>query len=130
VPLAEPRRLAFFHVGLRFRSREEFAAVKLPECPLDFFGYLSLVVKQPLLFGAQHAQSPLDDLICVLVGTRLHRLGDQLFILRSKGDRHTHLPAIVAISGLRVHALVRAEENAGGSDLKAFAGPMRCGLGG
>jgi hypothetical protein len=25
---------------------------------------------------------------------------------------------------------VRAEENAGGSDLKAFAGPMRCGLGG
>src|ERR1039458_9663168 len=79
VPLTKPSRLAFFHVGLRFLGIKEQVAAKLPE-------------------------SPLDDFIRVLVGTRLDRLGDQFFMLRSKGDRHTHLPAIVATSAYHGNA--------------------------
>lgn len=108
VPLTKPCRLSLFHVGLRFLGQKEFTAVKLSESPSDFFSYLCLVVNEPLLFGVQHSQSALDDLIRVLVSARLDRLGDQFFMLRSRDDRHTHLPAIVAISALRVHMV--AEE--------------------
>jgi hypothetical protein len=98
VPLTKPCRLSLFHVGLRFLGREKFAAVKLPESPLDFFGYLSLVVKEPFLVGVQRSQGALDDFVRVLVGARLHRLGDQFFLLWSKGDRHTRPPVIIAAS--------------------------------
>src|ERR1017187_7418063 len=74
------------HAALRFSmsacdssAEKNFTAVKLPE-------------------------SPLDDFIRVLVGTRLDRLGDQVFMLRSKGNRHTHLPAIVATSAYHGNA--------------------------
>jgi hypothetical protein len=101
-PLTEPCRLASFHVGLRFLGRDEFTAVKLPERPLDFSGYFGLVAKEPLLFGVQYSQSPLDDFIRALVSARLHRLGDQFLILRSKRNRHARPPAIVAISASTV----------------------------
>jgi hypothetical protein len=103
VPLTKPCRFAFFHVGLRFLGREEFTALKLPEGPLDFFGYLGLVVTEPLLFEVQYSQSPLDDFIRVLVGTRLDSLGDQFFMFRSKGDRHTRLTVIVVIVAASAH---------------------------
>src|ERR1035438_9392731 len=80
VPLTKPCRLASLHVGLRFLGREEFTAVKLPERPLDFCGYLGLVVQEPLLFGMQPSQSQPDDFIRALVSARLHRLGDQFFM--------------------------------------------------
>jgi hypothetical protein len=79
--------------------RLEPTALKLSEGALDFFGYLSLVVNEPLLVGVQHAQSALDDFIRALVGARLHHLGDQFFLLRPKGNGHRHLPVIVATSG-------------------------------
>ena len=67
---------------------EELTALKLPEGPLDFFGYLGAVVVEPLVFGVQDFQSPSDDFIRVLIGTRLHRLGDQFLMLRSQCNGH------------------------------------------
>jgi hypothetical protein len=129
VPLTKPCRLAFFHVGLRFLGREKFTAVKLREGPLDFSVISVLWPPSHSSSECSIRKSPLDDFIRALVGASLHRLGDQFFVLRSKGDGHVLPYASTCVLKYRSSATLlrdaRPADNcrisATGSGLKAFA---------
>ena len=78
--LIEPCCFPSLHIGPRLVGREELATLELTKSPLDFSGYLVLLLMEPFIFAAQHFERPPDDLIRIPIGAGLNRLRDRFLV--------------------------------------------------